>query len=61
MHVLKVFGPERVVFGSDWPVCTLRSTVGQWVEAVKWIVADESLENQRRLFHDNAARFYGLI
>jgi predicted TIM-barrel fold metal-dependent hydrolase len=60
-HVLKVFGPERVIFGSDWPVCTLRSTVLQWVEAVKWIVADESLENQHRLFYDNAARFYGLI
>lgn len=59
-HVLKVFGPDRVVFGSDWPVCTLRATVRQWVLALQGIVTDESVETQRRLFHDNAARFYGL-
>ena len=30
-----VFGPDRIMFGSDWPVCTLRATYRQWVEALK--------------------------
>jgi predicted TIM-barrel fold metal-dependent hydrolase len=59
-HVLKVFGPDRVVFGSDWPVCTLRATLRQWVEALKWIVRDATPVDQRKLFHDNATRIYGL-
>lgn len=59
-HVLKVFGPDRVVFGSDWPRCTLRASLRQWVEALQQIVYDETPENRRKLFHDNAARFYRL-
>lgn len=59
-HVLAEFGPDRVMFGGDWPVCTLAATYRQWVEALKQIVADRPEEAQRRLFHDNAVRFYGL-
>jgi L-fuconolactonase len=59
-HVLDSFGPERVMFGGDWPVCTLRATFPQWVGALKAIVRNRTAENQRRLFHDNATRFYGL-
>jgi L-fuconolactonase len=59
-HVLESFGPERVMFGGDWPVCTLRATFQQWVDALKTIVRNRTAENQRRLFHDNAMRFYGL-
>jgi len=59
-HVLKSFGPDRVVFGGDWPVCTLAATYRQWVEALKTIVRDRSESEQRRLFHDNALRVYRL-
>jgi predicted TIM-barrel fold metal-dependent hydrolase len=59
-HVLDTFGPDRVMFGGDWPVCTLAATFRQWVEALKAIVASRSQPDQRKLFHDNAARFYGL-
>ena len=59
-HVLREFGPERVMFGGDWPVCTLAATYRQWVEALKQIVRDDPIDDQRKLFHDNAARFYGL-
>jgi L-fuconolactonase len=59
-HTLSAFGPERVMFGGDWPVCTLTATYRQWVEALKSIVRGRPLEEQRKLFHDNAARFYGL-
>jgi predicted TIM-barrel fold metal-dependent hydrolase len=59
-HTLDVFGPERVMFGGDWPVCTLAATYKQWVEALKAIVHERKEEEQRKLFHDNALRVYGL-
>ena len=59
-HTLEVFGPERVMFGGDWPVCTLSATYRQWVDALKAIVRNRPADEQRKLFHDNAVRFYGL-
>jgi L-fuconolactonase len=59
-HTLNTFGPERVMFGGDWPVCTLAATFKQWFEALRTIVHDRKDEDQRRLFHDNAVRVYGL-
>ena len=59
-HVLDVFGPDRVMFGGDWPVCTLAATYAQWVEALRTIVKNRSPEQQRKLFHDNAVAFYDL-
>jgi len=59
-HTLDVFGPDRVMFGGDWPVCTLTATYRQWLEALQSIVRPRSEPEQRKLFHDNAVRFYGL-
>jgi predicted TIM-barrel fold metal-dependent hydrolase len=59
-HTLEVFGPDRVMFGGDWPVCTLAATYRQWVEALQTIVRDRPEAERRKLFHDNAVRFYGL-
>jgi L-fuconolactonase len=59
-HTLNVFGPDRAMFGGDWPVCTLTATYKQWLEALKAIVHDRSEQEQRKLFHDNAVRFYDL-
>lgn len=59
-RVIAEFGIDRVVFGGDWPVCTLRATYKQWAEALRWIVRERKPEEQRKLFHDNAARFYRL-
>jgi predicted TIM-barrel fold metal-dependent hydrolase len=59
-HTLDVFGPDRVQFGGDWPVCTLAASFRQWVDALKQIVRDRPIDQQRRLFHDNAVRIYGL-
>lgn len=59
-HTLKVFGPDRVMFGGDWPVCTKTATFRQWFQALASLVADRSAEEKRKLFHDNAVRFYRL-
>ncbi len=59
-HVLDRFGPDRVVFGGDWPVCTLAATYRQWVEALRQIVSSRPLADRKKLFHDNAIRVYRL-
>jgi predicted TIM-barrel fold metal-dependent hydrolase len=59
-HTLEVFGPHRVMFGGDWPVCTLAASYKEWVAALRTIVAGRSAHEQRLLFHDNAALFYDL-
>lgn len=59
-HTLDCFGPDRVVFGSDWPVCTLAASLREWVEALRAIVRDRSDADQRKLFAQNARRLYRL-
>lgn len=59
-HTLRAFGPERVMFAGDWPVCTTRATFRQWLDTLKTIVRERPADEQRRLFHDNAVRVYGL-
>jgi L-fuconolactonase len=59
-HTLEVFGPDRVMFGGDWPVCTLAASFRQWVAALAAIVADRPRAQQQKLFADNAIKFYGL-
>jgi predicted TIM-barrel fold metal-dependent hydrolase len=59
-HTLDVFGPDRCMFGGDWPVCTLGASYKQWFDALREIVANRPADQQRRLFHDNAIRHYRL-
>ena len=59
-HCLDQFGPDRVVFGGDWPVCKLRATYRQWVMALKEVIAERSEEDQKKLLPDNAVRLYSL-
>jgi len=57
---LDLFGPDRVVFGSDWPVCLVGAPLADWVTALKQIISDRPLEHQRKLLHDNAQRIYAV-
>jgi L-fuconolactonase len=59
-HVIACFGWGRVLFGSDWPVCTLSASYRQWVDALKSITQSAGKMNQQKLFHDNAIRVYRL-
>jgi predicted TIM-barrel fold metal-dependent hydrolase len=57
-HGLQVFGWDRVVWGSDWPVCRVNVALSRWVEITREIIAGESEENQRKLLYANAIRIY---
>lgn len=59
-HILDCFGWDRVMFGSDWPVCTLTASYQEWVDALLVLVADADMENQAKLFSENARRVYRL-
>jgi predicted TIM-barrel fold metal-dependent hydrolase len=59
-HCLDSFGPDRVMFASDWPVCTRGATLRQWVEALRQVVRNRSETERRKLWGGNATRFYGL-
>lgn len=59
-HALGVFGEDRVVFGGDWPVVTHAAPWRGWVVALDEITADFSDAAKRKLWADNARRFYRL-
>ncbi len=59
-HVIACFGFDRVIYGSDWPVSTLATDYNRWVETLQESVSGCSPEELRKLFHDNAVRFYRL-
>ena len=57
-HVIECFGWDRVVWGSDWPVCTLAAPLGVWVAATRELMAGASADETARLFNRNAERVY---
>jgi predicted TIM-barrel fold metal-dependent hydrolase len=57
---LETFGEDRSIFAGDWPVCTLTASYQEWAAALKSIVRDRPATFQRKLFHDNAEKFYAL-
>lgn len=61
-HVIEVFGQDRIMFGSDWPVALLATSgYGEIVNTLRSITAPLlDTEGHRKLFHDNGARFYGV-
>ena len=59
-HCLDAFGPDRVVFAGDWPVCLRGMPLRDWVNLLKNVVANRPEKDQRKLFHDNAVKFYDL-
>jgi predicted TIM-barrel fold metal-dependent hydrolase len=59
-HAIASFDWDRVLFGSDWPVCTLSASYKQWVEALQAITQGAGEVHQRKLFYDNAVRLYRL-
>jgi L-fuconolactonase len=58
--VFEAFGPERLMFGSDWPVCTLAATYAQVVELIADYTRSLSQAEQTQIWGETACRFYKL-
>lgn len=56
--VLEAFGPDRLMFGSDWPVCLLRAEYLDWVGTVESMISTLSESEQAGIMGENAKRFY---
>jgi len=59
-HVLQRFGPDRIMWGSDWPVCRLRASYSTWFESAQALTADLGPQDRARVFGGSAIEFYRL-
>lgn len=57
---LEAFGADRLMFGSDWPVCLLKTEYQRWVDTVRGYVSELSADEQKAIMGDNAVTAYGL-
>lgn len=57
---LEAFTPQRLMFGSDWPVCLLKTEHPRWVDAVRELASELSADEQEAIFAKNAIRDYNL-
>jgi L-fuconolactonase len=58
--VIETFGTNRILFGSDWPVCLLAASYQQTVDIVKAYFSSFTKEEQGKFFGQNAFQFYNL-
>ena len=59
-HLLHWFGPQRLMWGSDWPVLTLAGTHSFWEEVTERLISGLSGDERAALLGGTAIRFYGL-
>ncbi|MFI6034795.1 amidohydrolase family protein [Streptomyces sp. NPDC051315] len=57
---LEAFGPHRLMFGSDWPVCTLVSSYGEVVTVAEELTAELGEAERADVFEGTATRVYDL-
>ena len=57
---VEAFGPERLMVGSDWPVCLVASEYGRWFEVLRRYFAGFGEEERAAVFGGNAVGVYGL-
>ena len=59
-HCIQAFGWDRVVWGSDWPVCTLTADLTRWVRATHELTSGCTEQERAQLLSLNAQRIYRL-
>lgn len=59
-HAMDCFGPDRLMYGSDWPVVTTAGGEPLWRALVHEFTSDWSLAAREAFFFDNALRIYGI-
>ena len=57
-HMLDIFGPDRLIWGSDWPVCTLACSYEDWVATTDALLKDLSEAERTAILGGNAERVY---
>jgi L-fuconolactonase len=57
---LQLFGAERLMFGSDWPVSNLAGSYSEWIDALEDALGPISATERAMIFGGTAARFYGI-
>jgi len=57
---VEAFGTDRIMFGSDWPVCLLASSYSKWLETLQNYFNTFSIDEQASFFANNAIKFYKL-
>jgi L-fuconolactonase len=55
---LGVLGPDRILFGGDWPVCNLATDYNRWIETVLQLSDSLTAADRKKLFQTNAERIY---
>jgi L-fuconolactonase len=55
---VEAFGPQRLMFGSDWPVCLLAATYGRWVATAEELLAPLGAEDRARVWAGTAVDVY---
>lgn len=57
---LETFTPKRLMFGSDWPVCLLKTEHNEWLNLVRQLASELSADEQAAFYSDNAIKAYQL-
>jgi len=60
LHVMRIFAPDRLMFGSDWPVCLLAGSWKEVLAAFTQSIGPQSIETRERLLGGTAQEFYGI-
>ena len=59
-HVFSMFGYDRIMIGSDWPVCTLAAEYEKVIETTRSLIGNLDQNSQKKILSETAKEFYGL-
>jgi len=59
-EILKMFTDKKILWGSDWPVCKLRTDYMEWFNISQSLTNNLSLVQKQNIFYENAIKFYKL-
>lgn len=58
--VFEAFGPDRLIWGSDWPHALRAAEYSRWLEVAELLTSDFTDADRKKIFHTNATHFYRL-
>jgi predicted TIM-barrel fold metal-dependent hydrolase len=57
-EILEAFGPKRIIWGGDWPVCNLADGLMRWCQLTDALLAELSTNEQQNILRNNARKLY---